>query len=267
MYPLLFRELKTPRTYVNCIDGKAFDQNGSLIPTCEIIHFLKREALESKLILKPSADSCSGNGVTILDLDDEDDCSGRLAAAGSNYVVQEILRQSETTKRFNPYSLNTFRVNTLNINGSISVENIMFRHGRGQSIVDNAGAGGICMGFNPNGDAVGKAIDASLNVYETTAFGERYSSLYIPSLQDISDKAIYAHRHYLPMIGHVAWDFALDAEDDPVFIEVNLGWPGIMTEQLSSCRPIFGGRTQEVIEFAIKNKSLMSFTDFIGHWT
>lgn len=68
-------------------------------------------------------------------------------------------------------------------------------------------------------------------------------------------------------MGHAAWDFALNENEEPVFIEVNLGWPGIMTEQLSSCRPVFGERTQEAIEYAIANQNKMSFTDFIGHWT
>jgi len=267
MYTILFRELKMPRTYVNCIDGTAFDSENNLIPTSKIITLLKKAVGKSKLILKPSVDSCSGNGVAILDLAEEENCITQLASAGTNWVIQELLSQSEKTKRYNPSSLNTFRINTLNLNGLITVENIMFRHGRGDSVVDNAGAGGICVGFNSDGNVVGKAIDANLNVYEKTVFGELYSSLQIPELQEISCNAISAHHHYLPMMGHVAWDFALDADDSPVFIEVNLGWPGIMTEQLSSCRPIFGNRTSEVIEFAIKNKSIMSFTDFIGHWT
>lgn len=267
MYPILYRDMRMPETLINYIDGQAYGSDNISIDRTHIIKVLKQKSRKNKVILKPSADSCSGNGVVILDLRDETGCIDQIINAGNNFVIQEILSQSEKTKRFCPTSLNTFRVNTLNLNGRITVENIMFRHGRGNSIVDNAGAGGICIGFNPDGTVVGKAIDAKLNVYETTVFGESYRDLYIPELKHISDTAMEAHLKYLPMMGHAAWDFALNENDDPVFIEVNLGWPGIMTEQLSSCRPIFGNRTSEVIEYSRANQNKISFTDFIGHWT
>ena len=267
MYPILYKDLRMPTTLINYIDGQAFDADNNMVSESDILSVLEHKASSSKLILKPSADSCSGNGVMILDLDDADVCQTKIQGAGKNFVIQELLSQSDKTKRFNPSSLNTFRVNTLNLNNSITVENIMFRHGRGESVVDNAGAGGICVGFDTDGRVIGKAIDAKLNVYEKTLFGERYDELIIPELKKISCTAVEAHRRYLPMMGHAAWDFALNENDEPVFIEVNLGWPGIMTEQLSSCRPIFGNRTTEVIEYAKENQSKMAFTDFIGHWT
>lgn len=267
MYDILYSGLKKPSTLINCYDGHIFDLNNKEVSQSEVITVLKRNSESPSLILKISANSCSGNGVSILDLNDEESCVDKIRAAGYNYVVQEILKQSEKTKRFNPSSLNTFRVNTLNINGHITVENIMFRHGRGDRIVDNAGAGGTCVGFSSNGKVIGIAIDANLNKYEVTPFGSKYTDVTIPELQAISDTAISAHSQYLPMMGHCAWDFALDHKDEPVFIEVNLGWPGIMTEQLSSCRPIFGDRIYEVINYAKSNKHMMSFTDFIGNWT
>lgn len=267
MYPILYRDLRMPATLINCIDGKAYDADNCLVESGSILRMLKEKTGESKLILKPSADSCSGDGVTILDLKDEEKCIRQISHIGGNYVIQELLQQSEKTKRFNPSSLNTFRVNTLNLNGNVTVENIMFRHGRGNSIVDNAGAGGVCVGFNPKGVVVGKAIDADLIEYELTPFGLKYSELEIPELQNICAVAVWAHQRYMPMLGHAAWDFALDENDEPIFIEVNLGWPGIMTEQLSSCRPIFGERTQEVLEYSIANQERMSFEDFMGHWT
>lgn len=256
-----------PSTLINCIEGSAYDSDNRLVDKGHVLSRIKEKMGEGKVILKPSADSCSGNGISILCLSDERSCATLISEAGENYVIQELLSQSEKTKRFNPSSLNTFRVNSLNLNGRITIENIMFRHGRFDSVVDNAGAGGVCVGFDPDGNVVGKAIDAKLNEYDLTPFGLRYTDLAIPEIQKICDVAISAHQKYLPMMGHAAWDFALNEEDEPVFIEVNLGWPGIMTEQLSSCRPIFGQRTQEAIDYVLANHNRMSFTDFIGHWT
>lgn len=267
MYPILYKDIRMPATWVNCIDGVCYDSSNCLLPKSHIYSWIIKNSDNPRVILKPSADTCSGNGVEILNLHDELACNAIIQKAGDNFVIQELLSQSEATKRFNPSSLNTFRVNTLNINGLITVENIMFRHGRGDSPVDNAGAGGICVGFDPDGKVVGKAIDAKLNEYDKTIFGDSYKSVNIPELKSICAVAMAAHQEYLPMMCHAAWDFALDSENTPVLIEVNLGWPGVMTEQLSSCRPIFGNRTEEIIEYAVSHKSLMSFSDFMGHWT
>lgn len=267
MYPILYREIRMPTTWVNNIDGSCYDSDRHLLMKSHIYSYLVQKSENPQVILKPSADTCSGNGVVIMNLRDKAACDAIIQKAGDNFVIQELLPQSEKTKCFNPSSLNTFRINTLNLNGLTTVENIMFRHGRGDSHVDNAGAGGICVGFNPNGRVVGKAIDAKLNTYDKTIFGESYQSVCIPELKNICDVAIGAHQEYLPMMCHAAWDFALDNGNNPVLIEVNLGWPGVMTEQLSSCRPVFGDRTNEVIEYCRSHQSLMSFSDFLGHWT
>lgn len=267
MYPILYKELRMPVTLINCINGNAFDEDNKFIEGDSILKTLKERSCEDQLILKPSDGSCSGEGVSLLDLNDEGKCMKLISRIGSNYVIQKMQLQSEKTKRFNPSSLNTFRINTLNLNGRITVENILFRHGRGETIVDNAGSGGTCVGFDPNGKMIGKAIDACLNEYEYTAFGVTYKSLEFPELQNLCDFALWAHQRYLPIIGHAAWDLALDENDDPVFIEINLGWPGIIMEQLSSCKPIYGDRTYEVIEYVKSIQRKISFTDFMGHWT
>lgn len=267
MYPIIYKELKMPLTFINCMDGLAYDTDHRLVDHSEIIKVLKKKSDNPKIIMKPSTDTCSGDGVKILDLHDEKTCMDNIREAGKNFVIQEIVSQSKTTKRFNPSSLNTFRINTLNLNGTITVENILFRHGRSNSVVDNGGAGGICIGFDSNGMMIGMAIDAKLETYSATLFGKNYSEIHIPEIKSICDTAVAAHSYYLPMMGHTAWDFALNENNEPVLIEVNLGWPGIMIEQLASCRPIFGDRTTEVINFAQRNQSKMEFTDFLGHWT
>jgi len=262
MYPLIYPGLSMPSVYASSIDGVIYAPDGSTIATTTLKHIIP---FEKAPIIKPSSDTCSGQGVKRI-------CSAEelyqsISAIGSNFVIQEYLEQSKITSRFNPSSLNTFRVNTLYIYGRISTVNIMFRHGQNKALVDNAGAGGVFCGVETDGHFIGKSLDGRLKQHEITAFGEKYSDLYIPKVTEICHYVEAAHLKYLPMMGHVAWDVALDKDSRPVVIEINLGWPGILTEQLSSSRPIYGSRTQEVIEFAIKNKSLTSFIDFLGHWT
>ncbi len=66
-------------------------------------------------------------------------------------------------------------------------------------------------------------------------------------------------------MGFAGWDFCLDENNNPIFIEVNLGYPSILYEQLCSVSPIFGNRTNEVYEYVGSNMHKLSWkTDFIG---
>lgn len=45
----------------------------------------------------------------------------------------------------------------------------------------------------------------------------------------------------------IGWDFAVDDHGDPVLIECN-AYPGIDCSQLTCCRPIFGDKTDRILE-------------------
>ena len=222
-----------------------------------------------QVIIKPSSDSCSGDGVQLLDLDslNEQELAATFRAVGKSWICQSVVHQSTKTSQFNKSSLNTFRINSLFLHGKASVVNIMFRHGREGAIVDNGGAGGICCGLDAEGQFTGLAFDSKLNRFEKTAFGEVYSQVKIAEVGNLVELALWSHKKYLPMMGHAAWDFALDENNKPVFIEVNLGWPGILLEQLCNNSPIYGNRTEEVIEYVISHIDRLEWTDFVGHWT
>ena len=63
----------------------------------------------------------------------------------------------------------------------------------------------------------------------------------------IKQKAEQLHKR-IPLIAMAGWDFALDENNEPVFIEANLRrpdtWPWQMTQG-----PIFGNRLQEVLDY------------------
>lgn len=267
LYDIIFNGLNQPKVIAKCINGQLYIEGK--IFTKNPIEFYK--TLNGKFIFKPSVNSCGGSGIEIYNFDDinsrtADSLSSLLKRMGSDYVCQELVFQCDETSVFNPSSLNTFRINTLNLNGVTSVTNIMFRHGRGKVIVDNAGAGGVCCGLDNDGTFINDGIDANLNIYNNTASGIKYKEHRIESVKKIVQYAIDAHQQYLPTIAHVAWDFALDQNKDPVMIEVNLGWPGIITEQLSSRRPIYNERVDEVIDYCISNSHKLDWRDFIGRW-
>lgn len=268
MYPLLFADLPKPQTVMNCINGVVLGENKTFDYKYSECSNILQEGVK-QVIIKPSADSCSGDGVQLLDLDslNELELAAKFRAMGKSYICQSVVHQSTKTSQFNKSSLNTFRINTLFLHGKVSVVNIMFRHGREGAIVDNGGAGGICCGLDAEGQFTGLAFDSKLNRFEKTAFGEVYSQVKIAEVGNLVELALWSHKKYLPMMGHAAWDFALDENNKPVFIEVNLGWPGILLEQLCNNSPIYGNRTEEVIEYVISHIDRLEWTDFVGHWT
>lgn len=265
LYDITYRGLRQPRMIAKCIDGRLYVE-GKMFRHRPVDFYKSLKGV--KLIFKPSGKSCGGQSIEIFDFGDADDKSieDLILRIGKDYVCQELVEQSPKTKIFNPGSLNTFRINSLSINGNTSVTNIMFRHGRGSSIVDNAGAGGVCLGLENDGTIIRHGIDANLSNYEKSDTGIIYKGHVIEPVKDIVEYAIQAHQQYLPTLCHVAWDFALNANDMPVMIEVNLGWPGIVTEQLSSGRPVYNTRVEEVIEFCKDNSRKLDWRDFTGRW-
>lgn len=270
-YPVLYRTLNKPFTILSGINGQICNSKNIPVSDSEILDILESYAVEHKnpyFIIKPTG-SFGGHGVKKIDLRtivEKDELISLLNMTNRCFVCQEAVKQSSKSGVFNNTSLNTFRVNTLNINGLITATNILFRHGRDGAIVDNGGSGGICCGVTIDGRFTGLAYDALLNKYQTSPSGIRYSDVCIKEVGKIVEYAVNAHREYLPMMGHAAWDFALDEYDNPLFIEVNLGWPGIVIEQLACNSPIYGERCCEVIDYVAKNKHKITWKEFTGDW-
>lgn len=244
LYSIIYSQIPQPKSIVSCIrgvcaiDGKSVDYNDAL-------EHLKTY---SGFIIKPTHDSTQGNNVRFI-RPSEVDVKSILLSYGDNFITQEKLSQSPLTSVFNNTSLNSFRISTLNINGRASLCNILFRCGQNGAVVDNGGAGGLMCGVSPEGRFHSFAYDKFYNRYETTKEGVRFEGHVIPFMKDIVNLTLKWHTDYLPHLGFAGWDIALDENNNPVMIEVNLRWPGIQFEQLCSETPLFGDRTEEVIEF------------------
>ena len=89
--------------------------------------------------------------------------------------MSEDCKQYSKTDDINASSLNTFRINTFNVNGLITVEDMIFRHGQQGSVVDNGHGGGVCCGINADGTLSGWGYDAK---NEAAYSGSQWSALY-----------------------------------------------------------------------------------------
>jgi len=100
-----------------------------------------------KFILKPLSGTC-GQGIKILEvLGEEEELKQLLRLYTSNnregFIAEELIVQVEETAKFHPASVNTIRIATIMYDEGPEVWAAFFRTGRNNSVVDNAGAGGV----------------------------------------------------------------------------------------------------------------------------
>ena len=100
-----------------------------------------------KIIIKPLKGSF-GAGVRVLEKEWTDDelkqiifeyCTKEIGG----FIAEELIVQVPEMAQFHPASLNTIRVATVRFDEGSEVIGAFFRTGRGESIVDNGGQGGI----------------------------------------------------------------------------------------------------------------------------
>lgn len=138
-YSSLLHSVNQPSTIVKCVNGTLRDGAGKIITRAVGAALIQACG---DVIMKPTTGSCAGQGVKRIKSDDREnlfEIEEIVKSYGDSFIAQERVKQSELTACFNESSLNTFRVNTLNLNDKVSATNIMFRHGRNGAVVDNGG--------------------------------------------------------------------------------------------------------------------------------
>lgn len=62
-----------------------------------------------------------------------------------------------------------------------------------------------------------------------------------------------AHKNQFSLCKFIGGDICFNEQNEPVVIELNSSQPGVIGEQLCT-GPIFGDRTEEVLEYCSKKK-------------
>ncbi len=240
-------KIKQPRNIVKCMDGQYFDEDMNPISKSDAIDILSKE---KSSIIKSTYGSCQGK--SIQKICPNENISKILDEYHGNLVCQEIIQQSPEMAKFHPSSVNTFRVVSLFINGHLSICEIILRIGQSDSIVDNAGAGGIMIGCNENGQLRDYGYDHFGTKHFDNGNGLKFKGQVVDISRVLESTRKY-HTYYFPTMGVVAWDWSIGKDNAPIFIEANLGglqlFPDITTSQLAKGAPFFGDRTEEVIDF------------------
>lgn len=247
--------IKTPYCFIRYIGQDYF--------TNEMLQMSYEEAIQicvnqDELFIKPSHETSGGKGAKLLKMhgmtraQKESLIKQELDGRDRDYVVQECLHQHPTMAQFNPSSINTFRITTLMLNGKFTLGSIILRCGRYGATIDNWGAGGLLIPVDANGKINNIGYDIQLNEY--TSNGDCvFANCSIPQMPEIVKLVEQAHRGNYSICKFIGWDIAINEGGEPVIIELNSSQPGVIGEQLVA-GPIFGERTQEVIDYCKKKK-------------
>lgn len=112
----------------------------------DFIEFISKH---EQFIFKPIDGNC-GHGVKIISLE-EDDASSFFdkSIVDGPFVVEELINQGKEMAALHPQSINSLRVSTFVLKGNVHINAIALRMVLGDSVVDNAGTGGIYASVDP----------------------------------------------------------------------------------------------------------------------
>ena len=189
-----------------------------------------------KLIIKPM-DACQGSGIRIIDADvlTDNELLEELGHYGGGGVAESLIVQSDILGAFHPKSVNTLRINTVRYDDEVVVKWPCLRVGRGATVVDNAGAGGIFAAIDEKTGVTLKAADE---------YGNRFTHHPDTNLSLIGfqmpewDKACEMVRHLaqlLPGNRFTAWDLAY-TDNGWVMVEGNV--LPLLIWQVAMCKGI-----------------------------
>lgn len=180
-----------------------------------------------KVIVKPIS-SCSGSGIKLIEVADEHLAShvarelveSYCASKYSGAIVEELIDQDERMAILHPKSVNTVRITTIRLDDRTVVFHPNLRIGRGDSVVDNAGAGGILAPVDPKTGRVIVAGDKKGNYYKAHPdTGVQLEGFEIPRWQDAVE-TVCKLAQVVPSNRCTGWDLAL-SKTGWVLVEAN----------------------------------------------
>lgn len=245
--------IRSPKAYVRCANGLFLDGDYHIISKEEAI--LKMDSLD-KFFIKPSVDSGSGKNCRIVHHEEwEKEKEQIFKDYNKDFIVQEVLHNSEDLARLNPTSCNTFRVITYILDNKIYHMPLVLRMGRNGKYLDNAHQGGIFIGVSEDGHLGKQAV---------TEFNEKYfvhpdsqitfENYHIENVDKIIEAA-HQLQALIPHVGCVHWDLTIGDQGEVILMEGNMRGGSIWLVEMTGKAP-FGENTARVLNLLRDNKNL-----------
>ena len=244
-----------PTTVLQKIDGHYVYEDNSEISIAEAKALLKQK---DSFICKVAFGSGGGKGVRKVCLSKEEDVDATLARLmkPEDLIFQDVICQSDFMSSFNPDSVNTIRLLTLNLNGNCSVLSSFMRMGARGSFVDNlCSGGGVLVGINQSGEINEFGIRKDYSKAFEASSGILFKGLTVPNWDEVKESVIRFHQR-IPYANLIGWDIAIDKDGESIVIEINLDNAEIEAHQVFN-GPVFGERLEEVREYIDAKKPLL----------
>lgn len=254
LLPMLVGErsgVRTAKVLLSCTEGIYRDADWRIISKQKALDYIKDIG---EAFIKPTKDSDSGRGCAVVNIQNGVDLnSGRAiheidSSMGLNYNIQERVINSEVIARLHPNSINTFRVITYIVDGSISHVPVAMRIGRGGNNCDNAHSGGIFIGVSDDGYLLDCAYTEFQERFKAHPdSGIEFNNYYIPGFRTVVENCKRIHERF-PQIGIISWDATIDDLGNTVIIELNLVGQSLWMNQMAHGLGAFGENTERILK-------------------
>lgn len=244
-----FPDVRFPKAIIRNVNGVFYDEKYNVISKDNAVSLI---IAYDEVCIKPTLDSGSGNSVKKIKTDHNVETV--LDAYKRDFIVQEIVSQYEPLKELNPTSVNIVRIITLLLNGRASVVSSTLRCGALGAFTDNSisksGEGMFVVGISDEGVLKDVGYYSCGTSITKSHSGADFAGLRIPNFEKAKEISLKVASQ-MAFAGLVGFDIAFDKDGEPIVMEYNLYAPGAYYYQLVN-GPLFGERTQEVIEY-LKN--------------
>lgn len=243
------------KVIVQKIDGHYVDENNHELSEKEAINILLQTP---EFIAKVARGTGGGKGVrkVVWNQVANQEALIKELTTPIDMEFEAVIHQNPCMAQFNPDSVNTLRLVTLNINGTCSVLSTFIRMGAIGSFVDNlSGGNGILVGVKQDGSLHDFGITKKYQKRAESFTGIKFSETKIPNFESIKNTIIGFHKT-IPYANLIGWDITIDDKGHVVVIELNLDSALIEAHQIFN-GPVFGNRLKEVMEYINKRKSLL----------
>ena len=235
LYDLFFYDVPHPKVIARLVGGIHEDGSYNIITFDDVVKLCEKKG---QAIIKVPYGSSGGHGIQFWSMGSGKSLTEILSQV-KTFVIQEIVNQHEEMKKLHADSLNTIRVMTMTDGNEVKPLSAIVRMGVGDSKVDNVSSGGIACGINKDGSLKNFAFDGKGRRYDVHPQGAHFEDTVIPNF----DTCISLCKKLAPRVARfsklISWDFAIDAEAQPLLIEANLYGGELDFHQMCN-GPIFG---------------------------
>lgn len=244
-YSMYFSDVKHPKTIFRKMRGIYHNENYEIIS--------KDQAIENCIncgdVIFKIAKLCGlGDGIYFWKTSDGIEKLIDLFNSFPEEInSQEYIYEHDALAKMAPNSCNTIRVLTYSNDKEVVVLKSYYQVAMNNEVrMGQVSVGGVCCSIHEDGTLYEKAYDAKYNSYTKHPCGIEFKGYKIPNYKEVCEAAIKCHKK----MGHfriISWDFTVDKEGNPVFIEMNINYGGIMYHQLSS-GPLYGDGTEQLLQ-------------------